>query len=81
MSNAKAFFQKVEADKSLQNQINQVDWDTQAAVKIAADAGFSVTAAEIQSTMDELYGDLSEEELRRVAGGDCDGARFLNFHL
>ena len=61
----KAFLAKVQADKSLQDQLNAEGADI---VAIAKAAGFSITTYDIKTTQFEL----SEEELEGVAGG-CQG--------
>lgn len=70
MSNAKLFLNHVQADKALQDRLNAADWDTKTAAQIAAEAGFKLSADEIQSAMDEMWGDLSESDLKHMAGGD-----------
>ncbi len=68
MGNAKSFLKTVESNPELQNQLNAVDWDTQKVVGIAAHAGFSFNAGELQTAIDDLWGNLSEADLRKVQG-------------
>ena len=63
----KAFLEKVKADTSLQEKLNGAA-DADAVVEIAKDAGFSITAEDIQS-MQSATVELSDEELEGVAGG------------
>ena len=65
----KAFLEKVEADTSLQEKLKAAA-DSDAALAIAKEAGFMITAEDLKNTKVEL----SEEELESVAGGS-----FLSF--
>ena len=62
----KAFLAKVKADTSLQEKLKAAA-DSDAALGIAKEAGFAITAEDIQSMKSST--DLSEEELEGVAGG------------
>ena len=71
--NVKAFFGKVEGDKDLQEKLAAAKGQEEEAalaevVKIAADAGFEFTSAELAEAL-EAEGELSEDELKQVAGG------------
>ena len=57
----KAFIEKVKADTSLQEKLKAAA-DVDAALAIAKDAGFSISA-------DVVRTEISEEELEDVAGG------------
>ena len=57
----KAFLEKVKADTSLQEKLKAAA-DVDAALAIAKDAGFSISA-------DVVRTEISEEELEGVAGG------------
>ena len=63
----KAFLEKVKADTSLQEKLKAAT-SPEAAVDIAKDAGFSITAEDIQS-MQSATLELSDEELEGAAGG------------
>ena len=60
----KAFLEKVETDTELQDKLNGAA-DSDAVVEIAKEAGFSITAEDMQSSTVEL----SDEELEGAAGG------------
>ena len=60
----KAFLEKVKADTSLQEKLKAAA-SPEAAIEIAKEAGFSITAEDIQSATAEL----SDEELEGAAGG------------
>ena len=60
----KAFLEKVKADTSLQEKLNEAA-DADTVVEIAKEAGFSITAEDMQSSTVEL----SDEELEGAAGG------------
>ena len=63
-----AFLEKVKADTSLQEKLNgAADADT--VVEIAKEAGFVITAEDIQS-MQSATRELSDEELDGAAGGN-----------
>ena len=60
-----AFLEKVKSDNSLQEKLNGAA-DADAVVEIAKEAGFSITAEDIQSMPVK---ELSDEELETAAGG------------
>ena len=62
----KAFLEKVKGDTSLQEKLNGAA-DADAVVEIAKEAGFSITAEDIQSMPVK---ELSDEELEEAAGGN-----------
>ena len=63
----KAFLEKVKGDTSLQEKLKAVT-TPEAALQIAKDAGFAITAEDIQS-MQSATAELSDEELEGAAGG------------
>ena len=60
----KAFLEKVKGDTSLQEKLKAAA-DANAVAAIAKEAGFSISADDINKTQSEL----SDEELEGVAGG------------
>ena len=60
----KAFLEKVKGDTSLQEKLKAAA-SPEAAIEIAKEAGFSITAEDMQSSTIEL----SDEELEGAAGG------------
>ncbi len=72
----KAFLEKVKGDTSLQEKL-QAAADANAVAAIAKEAGFSISADEINKAQSEQIAqrdELSEEELEKVAGGNrCEG--------
>ena len=62
----KSFLEKVKTDASLQEKLKAAA-DADAALAIAKEAGFAITAEDIQSMQSAT--DLSDEELEGVAGG------------
>ena len=60
----KAFLEAVKADAGLQEKLNAAT-DVDAVVAIAKEAGFLISAEELQRSQAEI----SEEELEGVAGG------------
>ena len=63
----KAFLEKVKGDTSLQEKLKAAA-SPDAAVEIAKDAGFAITAEDIQS-MQSAPGEMSDDELEEAAGG------------
>ena len=66
-----AFLEKVQGDTSLQEKLN-APTTPEAVIEIAKDAGFSITAEDIQS-MQSATVELSDEELEGAAGGCGNG--------
>ena len=66
----KAFLEKVKGDISLQEKLKMAG-DADAIAAIAKEAGFAITAQDLQSTQSAT--DLSDDELESVIGGygDC----------
>ena len=64
----KAFLEKVKADTSLQEKLKAAA-SPEAAMDIAKEAGFSITAEDIQSMQSES---VNDEELESAAGGMCN---------
>ena len=64
----KSFLEMVKTDTSLQEKLKGVT-DADSALAIAKEAGFAITAEDIQSMQSST--DLSDEELEGVAGGSC----------
>ena len=62
----KSFLEKVKTDTSLQEKLKGAA-DADAALAIAKEAGFAITAEDIQSMQSAT--DLSDDELEGVAGG------------
>ncbi len=73
----KAFLEKVKSDTSLQEKLNGAA-DADAVVEIAKDAGFSITAEDIQS-MQSATVELSDEALEHVAGGGRKSSILVTF--
>ena len=63
----KAFLEKVKSDTELQEKLNGAA-DADAVAEIAKEAGFAITAEDIQS-MQSQSGEVSDEELEDAAGG------------
>ena len=61
----KAFLEKVKGDTSLQEKLKAAG-SNEAAIEIAKEAGFAITAEDIQSMQSV---ELSDEELEGAAGG------------
>ena len=63
----KAFLEKVKANTELQEKLKAAA-SPEAAIDIAKEAGFSITAEDIQSMQSSTV-ELSDEELEGAAGG------------
>ena len=72
----KSFLEKVTSDTSLQEKIKAAA-SPEAAIEIAKEAGFSITAEDIQA-MASSMAELSDEELEAAAGGGYDWERLGN---
>ena len=72
----KAFLEKVKADTSLQEKLDGAA-DSDALVEIAKEAGFSITAEDMQSPTVEL----SDVELEGAAGVDVLATRLYNPYI
>ncbi len=66
----KAFWEAVQADTSLQEKLRAAT-DADSIASIAKEAGFEITADEVK----EAQSELSEDQLKGVAGGFCGSAR------
>ena len=78
----KAFIEKAKADTSLQDKLKGAA-SPEAAIEIAKEAGFAITAEDIQSMQsatESATAELSDEELEGAAGGWCAGWGSLNFN-
>ena len=64
----KAFIEKVKSDTELQDKLKAAA-SPEAALQIAKDAGFAITAEDIQS-MQSATVEVSDEELEGAAGGN-----------
>ena len=62
----RSFLEKVKTDASLQEKLKGAA-DADAALAIAKEAGFAITAEDIQSMQSRV--ELSEDEVEGVAGG------------
>ena len=62
-----AFLEKVKADTNIQEKLKAAG-SNEAAIEIAKEAGFAITAEDIQS-MQSATVELSDEELEEAAGG------------
>ena len=71
-----AFLEKVKGDTSLQEKLKTAA-SPEAAIEIAKEAGFAITAEDIQS-MQSATVELSDEELEGASGGWC-GLSTQNF--
>lgn len=66
---AKQFLEKARQDEALHQKLNAIDSNPAAAVKLGAQAGFVFDEDELLAASDELYGDLSDDDLAAAAGG------------
>ena len=67
----KAFLEKVKADTSLQEKLKAAA-SPEAAIEIAKEAGFAITAEDIQSTpiqSESATAELTDDELEAATGG------------
>ena len=64
----KAFLEKVKTNTELQEKLKAAA-SPEAAIEIAKEAGFAITAEDIQSMQSNGTVELSDEELEGAAGG------------
>ena len=69
LENAKAFLKKVDTDHDLYERLAKMEGDSTAAVKLANEMGFVLSADDLIAASEELQGDLSDDELESAAGG------------
>ncbi|MBN2305613.1 MAG: Nif11-like leader peptide family RiPP precursor [Anaerolineae bacterium] len=69
LENAQAFLTQAEDDVVLREKLEDAAGDGPALVALGAEYGFAFTADELNDAMDNLYGDLSDDELENAAGG------------
>ena len=63
----KAFLEKVKADTNIQEKLKAAA-SPEAAIEIAKEAGFAITAKDIKSSQ-SAPGEVSDEDLEEAAGG------------
>ncbi|MEW6357870.1 MAG: Nif11-like leader peptide family RiPP precursor [Planctomycetota bacterium] len=87
VENMKAFFKKAEGDKALQEKVKalakkhkpQSKGAVAELVKIASEAGHKFTAEHVALAQKAAKGQLSDDDLKKVAGGySCTGALLKN---
>ena len=69
LENAKAFLNKVNDDAEFYDKLAALSGNSQAAVELGASMGFVFTTEELIAATDEVFGDLSDDELASAAGG------------
>ena len=65
----KRFSQAVQASPELQEEIKKIGPDLPALAAFAAKKGFTFSSDDLQQCADQAKGELSEEQLDKVAGG------------
>lgn len=73
-SELERFVADVKANKELQDALKEAGPDVDAIVKYASGKGYDFTADELKAYAQTKKGELSEEELEKVAGGVVAGA-------
>jgi predicted ribosomally synthesized peptide with nif11-like leader len=66
---AKEFLKKTREQDDLYQKISAIAGDSVAAVRLGASLGYAFTVQELETASDELYGDLSDDDLASAAGG------------
>ena len=72
----KAFLEKVQGDTSLQEKLNAAA-DSDAALAIANEAGFSISADDLKKAQSEV----SDEELENASGGPCRSSQMITIGI
>ena len=72
----KAFLEKVQGDTSLQEKLNAAA-DSDAALAIANEAGFSISADDLKKAQSEV----SDEEMENASGGPCRSSQMITIGI
>ncbi len=67
VESAKSFVERIKTDSAFKQQLANAP-DNEARRKIVSEAGYNFTKEDIL----QLPNELTDEELNRVSGGDCD---------
>ena len=70
----KAFLEKVKSDTELQDKLKAAA-SPEAALQIAKEAGFSITAEDIQSVQSQSE-EVSDDDLEAAAGGNASWSQW-----
>jgi len=73
VESAKAFLERMKSDSAFRESVVGAQDDAERN-KLVVEAGFEFTKEEIDQARSEFQGELSDEDLRLVAGGTCRGA-------
>ena len=74
LEQAQSFLSCAANDISLQQRVDAADWNLDAMTRIAEEAGFKVSSADLQAAMDAKWGgELNEQQLGAVVGGGGNG--------
>ncbi len=80
MKTSQEFFERLQSDAAFANQIQDAlvakradgaKTIHEAVIPVAADAGYEVKAEDIDCLLKQYEGDISEDELGKIAGGLC----------
>lgn len=66
---AKEFLKKAHEQDDLYQQLAAIAGNSAAAVTLGASLGYTFTVPELEAASEELYGDLSDDDLAAAAGG------------
>ncbi len=69
VENVKKFMELVVQDASLQKELAKAGTDVPKIISLGAERGLTFTAQDIKTVYDETGGELTEEQLEKVAGG------------
>ena len=72
----KAFLEKVQGDTKLQEKLNAAA-DSDAALAIANEAGFSISADDLKKAQSEV----SDEEMENASGGPCRSSQMITIGI
>jgi len=73
-SELERFISDVKNNKELQGELKAAGADVDAIVKVATGKGYGFSADELKAFVETKKGELSEEQLEKVAGGLVAGA-------
>lgn len=69
LSEMKRFTEDLKKQSALQDEVKAAGSDPEAIVKVAKGKGYDFTAEELKAAAAENKGEMSEEQLDKVAGG------------
>lgn len=64
---ARQFLRELEYNRRLQRALENVAWNPEATIAIAADEGYFFRVEDLEIALDEIYSEMRDQELRFAA--------------